>query len=124
MVGTNSGEAFMFTLPFVSYHDLTTKLNDDLGKNNARKIEAFYNITTDDRENNLSEQYGNILTDFMFRCPTRNITESSVGHIIGYLYHYNYIASYVEHVYYYDPQCWAHVCHTEELPAVFNPNVS
>merc|ERR1711933_490734 len=57
MVGTNSGEAFMFTLPFVSYHDLTTKLNDDLGKNNARKIEAFYNITTDDRENNLSEQY-------------------------------------------------------------------
>eukprot|EP01084_Bolivina_argentea_P263798 446630_1 len=126
MAGTNSGEAFLFTPPFVSYHDLTTKLADDLGKNNAAMIEGFYNITTSDRESNLFQQYGTILTDFMFRCPTRNITESSaqIGENIGYFYHYNYVASYAEHVWYYQPLCWTHVCHTEELPLVFDPNTT
>lgn len=25
---------------------------------------------------------------------------------------------------YYQPECWTHVCHTEELPAVFDPNAT
>merc|ERR1712129_458954 len=70
-----------------------------------------------------------ILTDYMFRCPTRNLLLSSLKHAsdaanVGFFYHFNYLASYAEHVWFYKPACWENVCHTEELPLVFNPNGS
>eukprot|EP01084_Bolivina_argentea_P168909 292827_1 len=129
MGGTNKGESFMFTAPVVTYNDMKNTLIDNFGTSDANKILGFYNVTNGDRDENLVEIAGNILTDYMFRCPTRNMMASSVQHAptkdnIGYFYHFNYIASYAKHVWYYKPACWTHVCHTEELPAVFNPNSS
>merc|ERR1712228_310143 len=104
-------------------------LTEDLGQANMEKIVSFYNVSINEWDDNLVEIAGNILTDYMFRCPSRNMIISSTKHAsteanIGFFYHFNYLASYVEHVWFYKPACWTHVCHTEELPLVFNPNAS
>ena len=103
MGGTNSGESFLFTPPYVSYHDLVSGVEADFPKEDVPKILAFYNITDASKGENLFETYGQALTDYMFRCPTRNVMESSLIHggnseNVGYFYHYNYIASYAQHM--------------------------
>ena len=129
MGGTNEGESFLFIAPVVTYEDLRRTLVEDFGEADSEKIIEFYNVSVNEWDDNLVEIAGNILTDFMFRCPTRNMMTSSVKHQssesnVGFLYHFNYLASYVEHVWFYNPLCWTHVCHTEELPMVFDPNAS
>ena len=127
VAGTNSGEGFMFTLPFVDYEVIDLLLITGFGPEIALKVMDFYNVSSENGDENMYKTMGRIITDSWFRCPTRNTMISSVHsqwENIGYFYHFDYIASYVEHVWYYKPECWEFVCHTEELPMVWNADSS
>lgn len=129
IMGSNTGEGFLFIGPVVPYSDINTNLKKRFGKNDTKRIEDFYNISNADRDENLFETYGHMITDLYMRCPIRTVLLESLKYAskpenIGFYYHYNYIASFAEHVWYYKPLCWQYVCHTEELPMVFDPNAT
>ncbi len=87
-------------------------MNNELGKENTLKILAFYNLTALGPADNVHIAQANMFTDFHMRCPTRNTMVSNINSDnIGYFYHYNYIASFAKHVWYFQPECWnMYVC--------------
>ncbi len=122
MTGTNTGEGFLFDLPFVDYESVQSRLQDIFGVDDASKVMAFYNISNEGSLHNLYRVFGDIRTDWWFRCPTRNVMASMDN--MGYFYHFGYIESFVKHLFYWKPECWTECCHEQELPAVFNPDLS
>eukprot|EP01084_Bolivina_argentea_P227410 384075_1 len=128
IAGSNEGEGFLAdVLPNVSYNEIRAILGLYFGVVDAERIELFYNVTDDNRNDNFFETEGNITTDWLFRCSARNLIKSSIKHAtlsdnIGYFYHFNYISAEIKDSTYELPQCWTHVCHGEELPFVFNPH--
>lgn len=101
-----------------------TILDQLFGPANSRRIqsqEKYRCTTTCDCTNQLI----NVMTDFGFTCANRRLaiaaTQGAKPQPL-YLYHFNQVSNFNVWAYTPDPvpQCNALVCHTDELPYVFN----
>ncbi|CAF3917307.1 unnamed protein product, partial [Adineta steineri] len=98
---------------------------------NVANISELYNIRL---LPNVTKEYhdtiAQILADYAFICPMRNMSRSLTlaGNTNIYSYVFDYIIQAVELLYgssHWAPDCYTHVCHKSEMPFVFNPlNVS
>ncbi|CAF0844453.1 unnamed protein product [Adineta steineri] len=92
---------------------------------NVGKISKLYNITNPFKKD-YHDIIAQILADYAFTCPMRNMSRSLTlaGNTNIYSYVFDYIIQAVELLYgssHWAPDCYTHVCHKSEMPFVFNP---
>jgi len=136
IVGTNrdEGPAFVYsareTSPkakdnnppnSVAYAAILDQLFGAANSRRIQSVEKYRCTTTCDCTNQLI----NVMTDFGFTCANRRLAIAATRRTKPqplYLYHFNQVSNFNVWAYTPDPvpQCNALVCHTDELPYVFN----
>lgn len=114
LIGANLNEACYFLCP--QYQNLTipqyyalTAL--EYGFERGRKIIEFYNANEFPSPKMAASD---LVTDYMFKCPARNIIDEISKYVSSYLYNFEFFSGYSN-------SCFG-VAHAYELPYIF-PNV-
>ena len=122
IIGFNTNEGH-FTLnamsaAFFTFEQLKVLLTFRFGANNVNDILDFYNI--DESTVDYEEEWAQILTDQMWKCPQRKIAQNMESEV--FFYEFDIIDAEVYGQLLDDkPYCSEHVCHGSEIVTFWRP---
>ena len=122
IIGSNKGEGWAFVdySKQYTFSTLYDTLRQEFGESVAEKVLQFYNVTNS--TGSTINETAQIITDFHFRCPARNVSRIKTDNI--YNHHFDYVSSFNSLIYGKDSGCSHNACHSSEIPYVFDDDLS
>ena len=123
IIGSNKGEGWAFVdyAQNYTFDTLSNTLREEFGQSVAIKVLEFYNVSNDTQGSTISET-AQIITDFHFRCPARNVSAIKRDNI--YNFHFDHASSFNYLIYGNSSGCNGNACHSAEIPYVFDDDLT